>query len=81
VGEDGWLEGEGGQILFGQQTDEERAVIKESLKRSLERMPGILDSLGQERRQGIGLFSGHPPAAKRRATALPAAGQLPTGAA
>jgi putative nucleotidyltransferase with HDIG domain len=45
VPKDAWLECEGARILFGQQTDEEKAAANASLKLSLERIPTILESL------------------------------------
>jgi len=42
---DAWLGCEGARILFGEQTDEERALTNASLKLRLERIPMILESL------------------------------------
>jgi hypothetical protein len=42
---DSWLESQGWRILFGHQTDAERGLSRASLNRSLERIPGILESL------------------------------------
>jgi len=42
---DGWMESSGWKILFGHQTDEEKAITRASLKRSLERVPVILEGL------------------------------------
>jgi putative nucleotidyltransferase with HDIG domain len=45
VAEDGWVETAGWQILFGRQNGDERAITRASLKRSLERIPIILEGL------------------------------------
>jgi len=45
VPDDGWMESAGWKILFAHQTDEERAITRASLKRSLERVPVILEGL------------------------------------
>ena len=45
VAEDGWMETAGWQILFSRQSADERAITRASLKRSLERIPIILEGL------------------------------------
>ncbi len=45
VAEDAWMETSGWQILFGRQNADERAITRASLKRSLERIPVILEGL------------------------------------
>jgi putative nucleotidyltransferase with HDIG domain len=45
VAEDAWMESTGWEILFGRQNAEERAITRASLKRSLERVPIILEGL------------------------------------
>ncbi len=45
VAEDAWLECEGWKLLFAQQTEEESAIVRASLKHSMERIPTILESL------------------------------------
>jgi putative nucleotidyltransferase with HDIG domain len=45
VAEDSWLATTGWQILFAHQSQEERAIVRGSLKRSLERIPIILEGL------------------------------------
>jgi putative nucleotidyltransferase with HDIG domain len=45
VAEDAWVETAGWQILFGRQNGDERAITRASLKRSLERIPIILEGL------------------------------------
>jgi putative nucleotidyltransferase with HDIG domain len=45
VPEDSWLESSGWKILFGHQAEEERIITRASLKRSLERVPIILEGL------------------------------------
>ena len=42
---DSWMDSAGGKILFGKQTSAERGRSWESLHRSMERIPGILESL------------------------------------
>jgi len=42
---DSWLQSPGWKILFGQQNETETALTHASLKRSLERIPSILESL------------------------------------
>jgi putative nucleotidyltransferase with HDIG domain len=45
VAEDSWMETAGWQILFGRQSADERSITRASLKRSLERIPIILEGL------------------------------------
>ena len=45
VAQDGWVDSVGWKILFGRQTEEERLITRGSLKRSLERIPIILEGL------------------------------------
>jgi putative nucleotidyltransferase with HDIG domain len=45
VAEDAWMETPGWQILFGRQNADERVITRASLKRSLERIPVILEGL------------------------------------
>ena len=45
VKEDSWMESTGWQLLFARQNAEERAITRASLKRSLERIPIILEGL------------------------------------
>jgi putative nucleotidyltransferase with HDIG domain len=45
VTEEMWLESTGWKILFAQQTPEERAITRASLKRALERVPTILEGI------------------------------------
>ena len=45
ISEDAWTECSGWKILFAHQTTEERAITRASLKRSLERIPIILEGL------------------------------------
>jgi putative nucleotidyltransferase with HDIG domain len=45
VTEQTWLESSGWQILFAHQKEEERAITRASLKRSLDRIPTILEGM------------------------------------
>ncbi len=45
VADGSWAEATGWQILFGRQSDEEKAITRASLKRNLERIPAILEGL------------------------------------
>lgn len=45
VAAESWVESRGWKILFGHQNEEEKAITRASLKRSLERVPIILEGL------------------------------------
>jgi putative nucleotidyltransferase with HDIG domain len=45
IADDAWSESTGWEILFGRQSAEEKAATRASLKRSLERIPAILEGL------------------------------------
>jgi hypothetical protein len=45
VAYEAWLDSTGWKILFAHQTEDEKSITRASLKRSLERIPSILEGL------------------------------------